>query len=355
MPYIDKINVGGTDYDIGGGGHVIEDASGTELTQRDTLQIAGTLKATDDSTNEKTVISDAAEEVEWSVWNAMTEAQRDEYSAGKKLDIVNVPGADGTISADLMTLLWTNPSPSAAFDAQTIQLDLSDYDFVQIFYRFRTTSDGSYTAHLVQKNGNTATNSFASNDSSAAAGTYCWSRNATATDEGIVFSGCYHGYTGRAVTVSNNNIIPTKIYGIKKTINLKINAIASDVSTSASKCMMSDGRSVEDTLTEKIEVTANNGETFSSLLNRLYALIDFDKLSVRSVLMNSGGHIARLQLRSSVQCIFSNGYTSSTGTWNYGITFILRQTGSSYFALTNSGATDYSTTAATGTTLTLYY
>lgn len=40
-----------------GGGHTIEDAEGTDLTQRDTLQFGEGFKAEDDSTNEKTVIT----------------------------------------------------------------------------------------------------------------------------------------------------------------------------------------------------------------------------------------------------------------------------------------------------------
>lgn len=41
----------------GGGGHTIEDAEGTDLTQRDTLQFGEGFKAEDDDTNKKTVIS----------------------------------------------------------------------------------------------------------------------------------------------------------------------------------------------------------------------------------------------------------------------------------------------------------
>lgn len=40
----------------GGGGHKIEDNTGTDLTDRDTLQFGGDLEASDDSTNEKTVV-----------------------------------------------------------------------------------------------------------------------------------------------------------------------------------------------------------------------------------------------------------------------------------------------------------
>ena len=41
----------------GGGGHTIEDSEGTDLTQRDTLQFGEGFTASDDSTNEKTVIT----------------------------------------------------------------------------------------------------------------------------------------------------------------------------------------------------------------------------------------------------------------------------------------------------------
>lgn len=41
----------------GGGGHTIEDSEGTDLTQRDTMQFGTGFNATDDSENEKTVIT----------------------------------------------------------------------------------------------------------------------------------------------------------------------------------------------------------------------------------------------------------------------------------------------------------
>ena len=68
-------------------GHSILNKLGTLLTQRSKLKFGGMLKTTDDDTNGVTVVSDEAEEIEWSVWDAMTEAEKDAYSAGKKLDI----------------------------------------------------------------------------------------------------------------------------------------------------------------------------------------------------------------------------------------------------------------------------
>lgn len=72
-------------------GHSILNKLGALLTQRSKLKFGGMLKTTDDSTDEVTVVSDEAEEIEWSVWDAMTEAEKDAYSAGKKLDILHAP------------------------------------------------------------------------------------------------------------------------------------------------------------------------------------------------------------------------------------------------------------------------
>lgn len=76
------INIGSS----GGGGHEIQNASGTELTQRDNLQFGGYLKTSDDSTNDKTVVSYAPTEITWDAWNALTTEQK----RGTKWLITNV-------------------------------------------------------------------------------------------------------------------------------------------------------------------------------------------------------------------------------------------------------------------------
>ena len=107
-------------------------------------------------------------------------------------------------------------------------------------------------------------------------------------------------------------------------------------------------------LKETVSVTANSGETYASLLNRLYALIDPDKITTHSTL-EYGAHILHIQLSSASQYIFANRYTSSTGTWNYGVTFLVRSTSPQYLLLNNNSASDNSNTAATGYTLTVHY
>jgi len=59
-----------------GGGHEIQNASGTGMEQRDNLQFGGYLKTTDDSTNERTVVSDEPTEITWENWNNLTDEQK---------------------------------------------------------------------------------------------------------------------------------------------------------------------------------------------------------------------------------------------------------------------------------------
>ena len=77
------------------GGHVIENSSGTDLTQRDTLKFTGGLKATDDSTNGKTVIDDTPTRITWTAWNQLTPQ---EQAAIPKAVITGAP--DTTCTAD---------------------------------------------------------------------------------------------------------------------------------------------------------------------------------------------------------------------------------------------------------------
>ena len=55
----------------------------------------------------------------------------DNYSRGDHVHPLPSPAAIGAIS---MSLIWTNSSPTSDFDAQTVLIDLSSYDFVVIHF-----------------------------------------------------------------------------------------------------------------------------------------------------------------------------------------------------------------------------
>lgn len=220
------------------GGHTIENAEGTDLTQRDTLQFTGALKATDDSGNSKTVVTDDADTYTWEQWNQLTPQQR---AAIPKALVTGAPGVDGGIDATLFTKLWENDSPSSSFAAQNITLNSSDYDFLLWLYYANTDNTISSTA-ICEKGTNANLTSYFATSSIPAR-----TRVANFTDN--THYAIADNYTGTGSTTSNTYNIPYQVYGLKKTINLEFSAIAANVSTSADKCMLEDGiTSVQDVI-----------------------------------------------------------------------------------------------------------
>lgn len=104
-------------------------------------------------------------------------------------------------------LLWTNPSPTSAFNAQTIPLDLSNYDAIEIIIRADTANTYTIAPIITEVGkGGIAFNSTAYNSV----------RQFTTTTSGITFTGAtYHSAYGNWSTTSTNALIPVKIYGIK--------------------------------------------------------------------------------------------------------------------------------------------
>ena len=106
-------------------------------------------------------------------------------------------------------LLWTNPNPSSNFTAQTVSLDLTEYDAVEIQCKNLASSDYMIGTLFRIKKGdkglllsNAATNRERDVHS--------------VSNTGIEFSGgiIYNTYGG-AQSTDNSRVIPIRIYGIK--------------------------------------------------------------------------------------------------------------------------------------------
>ena len=293
-----------------GGGHVIVNASGTELTQRPKMQFKGLLKATDNGTDEITEVSDEAEEISFADWDALTEEQREAYSTGKKLDIVDLPDCDGIIEIENLHLAWSNPNPTSTFTSQTITLNTDDYDFIHIECR----SVGYNTETEISK-GENANCQFI-------AGTSICSRLFTRTSDTEYSVG-----DGKIGTTTNNDyLIPQKIYTYKKNPTAKVTAIATNVSTLASNCLMSDEQtSVEDELATKLLVikavesndpavmvawlTAHNADipVGSSIVDFKYATGVCSKAAIA---------VGRIRFTSYYSSIDNKSTTTADGTWS---------------------------------------
>ena len=127
-----------------------------------------------------------------------------------------MPTAASVGAMNTWTLLWTNASPTSEFDAQTISLDLSGYDYIAVEHKvyasvdqYRTDFGAVGTAFgLIQLSGGTGYSASASNQPA--------NRLCTANTSSIVFGDGYRSNSGSSsYDLQNGRCIPTRIWGIK--------------------------------------------------------------------------------------------------------------------------------------------
>lgn len=127
--------------------------------------------------------------------------------------VSSVNGKTGTVVIDdiPMTLLWENASPTSAFSAQTVQIDLSDYDYVCVLVKYNVSSPIQWTEFAPVGSDIYITRNVTANTSPYM---YMTARRGTISSTGIAF------LTGTQSTPSSGGdyttvCIPLKIYGIK--------------------------------------------------------------------------------------------------------------------------------------------
>jgi hypothetical protein len=114
--------------------------------------------------------------------------------------------------------LWTNPSPDAAFAAQTVNLDLNKYDKVEIVYRghgWDGTAEITANMHTVISVGGVGILNNSGMSTSNSYYTYAKTRKATVNASGVAFSTGYVSRITGEPSQDNNACIPQEIYGIK--------------------------------------------------------------------------------------------------------------------------------------------
>lgn len=126
--------------------------------------------------------------------------------ARKNLEITPENIGAEPVGALRMELLWENASPASEFVAQTVQLDLSKYQFVEIYFYYHVNIQRTF--HAVIEVGKNAIMS-----ASMARNYY---KFITVTVDGVKFEASkeYGSYGGESY--DNNSIfVPYKIYGVK--------------------------------------------------------------------------------------------------------------------------------------------
>lgn len=115
-------------------------------------------------------------------------------------------------------LLWTNPNPTTSFTAQTIPLDLSNYDAVKIVALFVENTNSSFVCELPVGSTDRAISYFfllTATSSDAAHFINGVSRPASVGTNGVIFGRGQMVYNSGAYVDWDNRAIPWKIYGIK--------------------------------------------------------------------------------------------------------------------------------------------
>lgn len=114
-------------------------------------------------------------------------------------------------------LLWTNPNPASDFAPQTLALDLSGYDEVEIVATFLGDTNASYSTRCAVGAGSNLAYQILNTATATNASTFIngVAREFTVSTSGITFGNGQMTYNGGAYTNWQARAIPYKIYGIK--------------------------------------------------------------------------------------------------------------------------------------------
>lgn len=135
-------------------------------------------------------------------------------AAEARINLGITPANLGLSGALTETLLWENASPTSDFAAQTISLDLSEYD--RIIILMKTEPNVSNYLNSIIEVGTYGWGQFLVNIASAVA-LRLFARKITVNSDGVIFDKGYYKNVNStsAATSSNSHVIPVKIYGIK--------------------------------------------------------------------------------------------------------------------------------------------
>lgn len=105
-------------------------------------------------------------------------------------------------------LLWSNPSPTSAFSAQTVSLDLSNYDDVEVEFMCWNTEQQEMASVMV---------AIGASGRMVSPLAVCAFRKFSVTSTSVAFENAqaYPNYGNWALGTQNNACIPYRIYGIK--------------------------------------------------------------------------------------------------------------------------------------------
>ncbi len=108
--------------------------------------------------------------------------------------------------------LWENASPTSAFAAQKIKLNLSGHDFIWVIFRLNTSVNRQVTTAVAPLSSGQGEITLAQGGSPYMVQYY---RPFTLDASSVDFSHGFLGYPSRSETQNDAAAIPLKIYGVK--------------------------------------------------------------------------------------------------------------------------------------------
>lgn len=132
-------------------------------------------------------------------------------SAGNGINIDN-----GVISASNMKVLWENQNKNGSdFNAMTITLNSSDYDFLMIVYSLYLSNEPNRSSVIVPKGSTGRLTWVGVSSNSSYSYEICKREFTTTTDTQIQFFDNFYSLKGATASTYNNRNVPLVIYGIK--------------------------------------------------------------------------------------------------------------------------------------------
>lgn len=286
----------------GGGGHIYVDKDDEQMPPRGKAKFTGGLNLTDDSENNRTIVDDNYEIIPWATWQGYSDAQKAEHP---NAIITNAPDCDGDIEITNWIELYTNDDYTSEFQSKNITLSSDDYDFLYIDPLYATTNFRRLPSIIIPKgqNGQIAVPTSTGNG----VGTF-WRNFTRVSDTEYTIGDCALKDMTASAVVNNNLLIPYKIYGFKKKLTAKIKAIAHDVSTDASKCMLDENTSVADVLNA---TTANTKQSLGNISTYTPTKDGYLKVATNNSTSNAFVYIA--DATSGMVLAVCTGFNANTG------------------------------------------
>jgi len=108
--------------------------------------------------------------------------------------------------------LWENASPTSAFAAQKIKLNLSGHDFIGVVFRLNTSNNRQVTTAVAPLSSGQGEITLAQGGSPYMVQYY---RPFTLTASSVDFNHGFLGYPSKSEAQNDAAAIPLKIYGVK--------------------------------------------------------------------------------------------------------------------------------------------